>query len=157
MNEAVVIGGVLFALRFMAGVRWVLPLAGERFAGEFDIATRKYGLPKGLLARVAYQESHFREDVIRGFTKSPAGAVGLMQIVPSAHPGVDATNPHDSIQYAAKYLAAMRKKFGSWRYALAAYNWGPGNLAKYLKHPKNIKMPKETVNYVTQISHDIGL
>ncbi len=50
-----------------------------------------YNLPKNLLARVAYQESHFRPSIINGTQKSSKGAVGIMQIIPKWHPNVDPT------------------------------------------------------------------
>lgn len=157
VNELKVLGLALFFYRLLAGARWSLPPAGQRYAATFDAVENKYSLPKGMLGRVAYQESRFRKDIIDGDVKSKAGAVGIMQIIPQWHPKVDAENPIASIDYAGRYLREMRNRFGSWRYALAAYNWGPGNLAKYIADPRSIKMPKETDDYVRQISHDIGI
>src|SRR5205085_2244103 len=45
-------------------------------------AERSHGLPTDILARMAYEESHFREEIIRGSLASPAGALGLMQLEP---------------------------------------------------------------------------
>jgi len=110
------------------------------------------GIPRDLLTRLAYQESHFRPDIISGETVSGEGAVGIMQIVPRFHPGVDPRDPVASIKYAAKILRGWRNQFGSWSLALAAYNAGPGNVAKY----KGIPPFKETRTYVADIIGDVN-
>lgn len=134
---------------------FVIPLHAEKFVPYFDAAEAQYNIPKGTLSRVAMQESSFRPDVISGAVNSPAGAVGLMQIVPRWHPNVDPTDPIASINYAASYLAKLHGQFGTWKLALAAYNWGPGNLRKYLNNPGGVTMPVETANYIRQISADV--
>lgn len=112
----------------------------------------KYSIPRDLLVRLAYQESHFRQDIISGKTISSAGAVGLMQIVPKWHPGVNPLDWQAAADYAGKYLAQLYRQFGTWKEALAAYNWGPGNLTKY----GLAAAPLETRNYYTQILADAG-
>lgn len=126
----------------------------EQFKSAFALARARYSLPGNLLERVAYQESRFREDIITGQTVSSAGALGLMQIVPKWHPDVNPRDPIASIDYAGKYLRQLFTQFGSWRLALAAYNWGPGNVSKY-RDPAS--WPRETRDYVSQISADVGL
>jgi soluble lytic murein transglycosylase-like protein len=114
----------------------------------FDRASLFYQLPKNLLARMAQQESGYDNKAV-----SNRGAVGLMQIVPRYHPNVDPTNSEASIFYAAEYMRNLYNRFGNWKLALAAYNWGPTNLQK-----KGIaNAPGETKNYVARISHDINL
>ncbi len=131
---------------------WVLPTAGEPYREIFKNVSMVYNLPLNLLARVAYQESHFRPEIISGETKSEKGAVGIMQIMPRWHPNVDPSDPHDSIQYAGKYLRQLFNKLGTWEHALAAYNWGIGNMQN--KGFNNA--PLETRNYVSDILSDIG-
>jgi len=41
-----------------------------------------YGIPPNLLARQAFQESHFRSSIINGTQASPAGALGILQLEP---------------------------------------------------------------------------
>lgn len=132
---------------------WEIPEKGLKFAGYFDDAERRYSLPEGILSRMAYQESRFRDDIITGEVKSSAGATGLMQIIPRYHPNVDPLDPVASIYYAAKYLKGLYNQFGTWAQALAAYNWGPGNLDEF----GIANAPSETRNYVMQISNDIGI
>lgn len=132
-----------------------LKTRGAPYAGMLAQAEADYGIPSMMLARLAYQESRFRLDIISGQKVSSAGAVGIMQIVPRWHPDVNPLDVGASIRYAAKYLASLYRQFGSWELALQAYNWGPGNLSRYLKGQIQT-MPTETVNYSGQILADIG-
>ena len=109
------------------------------------------GIPAGLLTRVAYQDSRFRPDIISGQTRSGAGAAGLMQLVPKWYPGVNVLDTDQAIEAAATSLAGYYNQFGSWALALAAYNGGPGNVAKY----GGIPPFTETQNYVAQILRDV--
>lgn len=132
---------------------WKIPQSGIKYTDYFNDAEKQYNLPEGLLSRVAYQESHFRDDIITGKTVSSAGAIGLMQIIPKWHPDVNPYDPIASIYYAAKYLKQLYNRFNSWSYALAAYNWGPTNLAN-----KGIEnAPLETQKYYSTITKDIGI
>lgn len=108
------------------------------------------GIPANMLVALAYQESHFRPDIISGQTVSGAGALGIMQIVPKWHPGVDPLDPIAAINYAGKFLKSLFNRFGRWELALQAYNWGGGNLNKYLSGD-GIIMPAETQNYSANI------
>ena len=77
-----------------------------------------------------------------------------MQIVPRWHPNVDPLDPTDAIWYAARYLRNLYDRMGhSWKMALAAYNWGPGNVSRN----EISDWPTETKNYVRQISADVPL
>jgi soluble lytic murein transglycosylase-like protein len=114
-----------------------------------------YGIPSNLLARIAYQESHFRRDIIDGTTKSAAGAVGIMQLLPQFFPGAGA-DPTADINTAGGYLAKLYKDFTDWQLALAAYNWGPGSVQNWLNRSEPFSaMPTETQDYVVQITADV--
>lgn len=121
--------------------------------GLLNAAENQYGIPRDLLARQAYQESHFRPDIINGTTASPAGALGLMQIVPAYHPDADPLNVPAAIQYAANFMRSLYNQFGSWSLALAAYNAGPGNVKKY---GNTVPPFAETQSYVTSIIGDVN-
>ena len=97
----------------------------ERFAAEA-------GLPAGLVRAVIWAESGFQHAAV-----SPKGAIGLMQLMPetAAELGV---NPHDSdqnLQGGTAYLRQMLERFEGDEdqlvKALAAYNAGPGQVAKH--------------------------
>lgn len=102
---------------------------------------RKHGVPEDLFLRLVQQESGWNAGA-----RSHKGATGLAQLMPgtAAKLGV---NPHDPIQNlegGARYLRMMYNTFGSWQLALAAYNAGPGAVAKY----GGIPPYRETTNYV---------
>ena len=139
---------------------WAIPTRGNQYAADIAAAELNNGIPNKLLGRLLYQESRFRPDIISGETVSSAGALGIAQIVPRWHPQAEPLNPQASIYYAAEYLRKLFDKFGTWRRALAAYNWGPGNLTKAIeKNGDNwiAVVPKETQNYVTQITADVPI
>jgi hypothetical protein len=79
---------------------------------------------------------------------SHAGAMGLMQLMPGTADGLGVTDPFDpqqNIMGGARYIKTMIDRYGGdLNTALAAYNWGPGNVDK--KGLAN--MPTETRNYV---------
>lgn len=152
---ALLIGG---GLLMFSKKSWAIPENGRKYQSAFLAAEREYNIPNNLLARVAYQESRFRPEIIGGQTISSANAVGLMQIIPRWHPDVDPRDPYDSINYAGFYLRQNYDRFGSWDKALAAYNWGPTILAKTIREHGDSWLefvPTETYNYVKQIGADI--
>ena len=104
-----------------------------RFEDKFRLAEQKSGFDWRLLAAIAYQESHWREDAV-----SPTGVRGLMMLTEHAASAVDVTDredPAQSIQGGAEYLLQMLAKLPEripepdrlWM-ALAAYNIGFGHL-----------------------------
>lgn len=118
---------------------------------------QNYNLPIDLLARIAYEESHFREDIIRGTKPSPAGALGIVQLEPKYYPSVAVGTPFSDddvaqqLEDAGGAMADHYNRFGSWSLALAAYNAGEGNVHKY----GGIPPFPETQKYVTDITADV--
>lgn len=139
------------------------PIAGWKtglywsYASTISDAEQRNGIPTDVLARLLYQESHWRADIISGQKLSPAGAIGISQFMPAtaAEMGVDPTDPVQSIYGAGRYLRKMFNLFNNWSYALMAYNWGPGNVQKYLAGERN--PPPETVAYVHDITNDVPI
>lgn len=142
---------VVVSAKKLVGASWPYP-RGSEYQSTFDTVSAAQGIPPGLLARQAFQESRFRTDIISGATVSSAGAIGIMQIVPRWHPDVNPYDPIESINYAAQFLRRLYDKFNTWPLALAAYNWGEGNLAK---HTDPTTWPAETQAYVSQITSDV--
>lgn len=137
---------------------WAVPPAGAPYAADIAAAEQANGLPHNLLARLLQQESGFRPDVINGTTRSSAGAIGIAQLIPAYYPGVNPTNPQESIDAAAASLRSYYERFGSWDKALAAYNWGPTNLERAIAQYGSgwlLAAPTETQNYVNQITQDV--
>lgn len=118
------------------------------YHGLITRAAAKYGVPADLAIRQAAQESaFFSQDVISGKVKSGAGAIGLFQFMPPTAKalGVNPTDPASAADGAMRYMARLYKMFGDWKKAAWAYNWGEGNLRKFLKGEKSL--PKETRLY----------
>lgn len=101
--------------------------------------------------------------------KSHVGASGLWQFMPATgrHYGLEQTPMYDGRHdvYAAtdaalNYLQYLHGLFGDWSLALAAYNWGEGNVSRAIRRAQsagleptyeNLKMPAETRNYVPKL------
>ena len=146
----------------IANKLWTPPAAAKPYLTAIKAAEQKYGLPENLLARLLQQESRFRQDIITGKTKSPAGAVGIAQFMPNTAKqyGVNSLDPFSSIDGAGRYLRDLYKRFGKWSDVLASYNWGQGNMSAFLSTGLGAKgqpMPKETKNYFSQILADLGM
>jgi len=123
---------------------------GTPYADLFTAASAKYGVDAGLLAAVARQESGFNPKAV-----SPAGAQGLMQLMPATARGLGVANPFDPAQAvdgAARLLKAHLAEFGRVDLALAAYNAGPGAVHKY----DGVPPYAETQNYVRSIMAMLG-
>ncbi|MBB6694368.1 lytic transglycosylase domain-containing protein [Cohnella xylanilytica] len=123
-----------------------------RYAGLINSATEKYGLPSGLLAAVAQAESSWNPNAV-----SSAGARGLFQFMPATAKGygIDPTNPVQATDAAGKMLSGLMAKYdGDLSKALAAYNWGGGNLDKAIKKYGSNWLshaPTETQKYIRKI------
>lgn len=140
-----------------------------------DIITRyseEYGVPEYIIYATIKVESDFEHDAI-----SSAGAMGLMQMMPSTFEWLTGEehldeglskrkleDPEVSIRYGTYYLAYLHRKFNyNWDCAFAAYNGGEGNVAKWLADDRysdgegNLTdIPfKETKNYVKKINSAI--
>jgi hypothetical protein len=103
---------------------------------------------------VEYWESRGKQGAV-----SPKGARGVMQLMPGTmrDPGfgvtpMQADTEEENRRVGQEYLDAMYRKYGDQATALAAYNWGPGNVDKWLKRggdPK--KLPSETKKYISNV------
>jgi hypothetical protein len=111
-------------------------------------AAVRHGAHPDLFVKQIQQESGFNPDAFN----ARSGATGIAQIIPRWHPGVDATDPYASLDYAAKWMSDLHRIYGSWRAALAAYNWGPANAAGW--DGKRGSLPAETRHYLDVILGD---
>jgi soluble lytic murein transglycosylase-like protein len=95
-----------------------------------DAAAAEYGVPAALIRAVIEQESGGNADAV-----SPAGALGLMQLMPDTARSLGISDPMDPVQNifgGTRYLAQLLKQFGGRvDLALAAYNAGPGAVERW--------------------------
>jgi soluble lytic murein transglycosylase-like protein len=113
-----------------------------------DQAADKYGLPRWLVRSVMRAESGFQPQAV-----SPKGAIGLMQLMPGTAQtlGADPRDPAQNADAGARYLRDLLQMYnGALWHALAAYNAGPGAVAKY----KGLPPFAETLRYISRIDRD---
>jgi soluble lytic murein transglycosylase-like protein len=113
-----------------------------------DQAADKYGLPRWLVRSVMRAESGFQPQAV-----SPKGAIGLMQLMPGTAQtlGADPKDPAQNTDAGARYLRDLLQMYnGALWHALAAYNAGPGAVAKY----KGLPPFAETLRYISRIDRD---
>lgn len=124
----------------------------KRLAPDIARAEQQFGIPAGLLHRLLRQESHFRTDIITGQKKSPVGALGIAQFMPATAVQelgsvAAALDPAKAIPGAARYLKKLYGIAGTWEKAVAAYNWGIGNVTR-----KGLAAaPQETRDYINAV------
>ncbi|GGK18116.1 hypothetical protein GCM10010124_08430 [Pilimelia terevasa] len=103
-------------------------VSGVPYADMFNAAGARHGVSPKLLAAIAKVESGYNAKAV-----SPAGARGLMQIMPATarEMGVDPMNVRSAIDGAARIMKGNLKKFDSMPLAIAAYNAGGGAVRQY--------------------------
>lgn len=109
------------------------------------------GIDPALALSIAKKESGFKHEL-----KSPYGAVGVFQLLPSTAKRIG-YNPYylsENVKAGLTYYQMMYKMFGSTELALAAYNAGPGNVKKYGGTIPPFKETKRFVNIIMQDYHN---
>lgn len=128
----------------------------DRYDSLFQFYGQENGVDWKLVKAQCRAESAFHPRAV-----SPVGASGLMQFMPATWDewgnGGDQKNPEDSIKAGCRYMAWLLKQFNGDRFlALAAYNWGIGNVKKQnwkAGYPAIAgKVPQETSMYISRIN-----
>lgn len=138
--------GNIVRKRYLGNTRWLEnPMLDEnrkRYEKTIDIIKRyasQYEFDWLLIAAQAYQESRFDQS-----KRSPAGAIGVMQVLPSTSAGREVGIPdistlENNVHAGVKYLNWLRENYYSDKsisaldrvlFSFAAYNSGPGNMKR---------------------------
>ena len=116
------------------------------FENIIKSASKRYGVEEGLIKAVIKMESNFNPTAV-----SRTGARGLMQLMPGTAAGLGVRNsfdPEQNIMAGTRFLRDMLDKYGGdLDSALAAYNWGPGNVDK----SRGAFLPRETREYLVKV------
>jgi soluble lytic murein transglycosylase-like protein len=120
-------------------------------------AARRFGIPEDWIWAVMRVESNGDMRAV-----SSAGAMGLMQIMPTTwanlraryHLGSDPFNPRENILAGAAYLREMHDRYGNATAMLAAYNAGPGRYEDYAASGR--PLPRETQTYLAKLTAITG-
>jgi len=104
-----------------------------------DRESKKYGINRAVIYSMIKAESNFNHRA-----ESPAGAVGLMQLMPATASGIakelktsgyDLKDPCTSIRFGTHYIAWLNRYYkGRIEYMVAGYNAGAGNVDKWIKN-----------------------
>lgn len=121
----------------------------DELAAMAEAEARKAGFPAGLGSALIEQESGFDVNAKGRPNRKGERAEGVMQIW-STNSKKDKIDPYDPVQaipYGIKLLSDYKRQFGGSDVdALTAYNWGPGNLRKYITGERK-DIPKEAQLY----------
>ena len=120
-------------------------------------AARRFGIPEAWIWAVMHVESRGAPRAV-----SPAGAMGLVQLMPATWTilraryglGIDPFDSHDNIMAGAAFLREMHDRYGNPTAMLAAYNAGPGRYDDHIVRGR--PLPVETRAYVAQLADIIG-
>ena len=126
------------------------PLDGP-YAEIIARAAEAHGVSPMLVSALIQVESGYRPRA-----RSPKGAMGLMQLMPSTARAYKVGNPFEpkaNIEAGIKHLKSLIDRFRGVELALAAYNAGPGAVERF----KGVPPYRETRSYVSRILALAGL
>jgi len=130
-----------------------------RYRAMISAVLAEEGVPQDLIYQ-AVAESGFQPQAVNG----RSGAGGMWQFMPSGNYGLtrngwydERFDPEKSTHAYARYMKLLYSQLGDWYLAMAAYDWGPGNVqhavqrtgyADFWELYRRNALPQETKNYV---------
>jgi hypothetical protein len=126
-------------------------LAGTPYGEIIASMSQAHGVDPMLIRALIQVESGYRPKA-----RSPKGAMGLMQLMPSTAREYKVRNPFEpkaNIEAGIKHLKSLIDTFGGVELGLAAYNAGPGAVKRF----NGVPPYRETRNYVTRILALVGV
>jgi membrane-bound lytic murein transglycosylase D len=130
-----------------------------RYKDMIQKVLREQGLPQDLIYQ-AFAESGFRPQAVN----AKSGAGGMWQFMPYGTYGLEHSawlderfDPVKATEAYAHEIKKMYDQLGDWYLAMAAYDWGPGNIQKAVQRTgyadfwelyRRNNLPQETKNYV---------
>ncbi len=150
---------LMFVQSIIKSIKTRKKLDVEKLALAIVLESKRANVDPLFVSSIILQESGFKTHA-----KSPVGALGLMQIMPATAKYIDKkenvewpiekdlTNPVYNIRLGIVYVKYLQRMYkGDMHKVLMAYNWGPGNVNKYIKRVKSA--PKDVVRYSKNIQY----
>lgn len=130
---------IILPLVLQAGEKQIYP---KKYSKAVEKYSELYNVPENVVYAIIYTESKFQANVV-----SKAGAVGLMQIMPSTFRDIQdkfgeslsdekLTDPEINIRYGTYYIGFLLNYYNDLELAVTAYNAGIGNVNKWLSDPE---------------------
>ena len=147
--------------RAIQSVKASLPSSFEQMRKDHPVApsVQEGGIDE-LISKVKHLESRGRHfDAQGNILTSPKGAEGSMQVMRHTQkdPGYGVTpardkSPEELERVGKDYFVAMMREFKDPKLAAMAYNWGPGNVKKWLESDRRTPVPAETSKYASHFA-----
>lgn len=134
----------------MADAKRDLQATARQIGGRMGLSPEQLSLWMGLID----QESGWDPAAVGPETRKWGKAKGLGQLIDATAKRFGVKDPFDPIQNlnaSAKYFKQLLDEFGDSGLALAAYNWGEGNVRGLIQNPSRYSIPEQTAKYVPSV------
>ena len=142
------IGNEVSGMRYIRIPRSFTKINCNQYDDIIRKASKQHGIKYEILKAIIHAESSFNPNAV-----SPAGACGLMQLMPeniNKFNVSDPFDPHENIMAGTKFFRQLLDRYDSdLKLTLAAYNAGPGAVDQY----RGIPPYRETEDYVSRVLH----
>lgn len=124
----------------------------SRICDRIEAAARAHDLPRAAFARLTWTESRLDIKAL-----SPKDAQGIVQFMPATAKERGLSDPYDpakAIPASAALLSDLKRQFGNFGLAAAAYNAGPGRVSRWLNRKSGLSF--DTQDYVAAITGNLA-